>query len=252
MINLISLNCLITALRSKNIIEKKVALSILKLTNKQSVDLNLISKDTKLDKRNAKAILKKFNLEGLISLDENSIEINNYSRIMLSIKAIELGADIEYATSLLCWQEFEGIAAIALERNNFSVKKNVRFTYAKKRNEIDLVGLKKPIVLCIDCKHWHREINPSSLKNIVTNQINRTKSLMDSLPTITTKLECTTWENVTFIPAILSLIPIRNKFYDLVPIIPILQFQDFLNQFQSYITRIKYFKKTFYHLILDF
>ena len=248
MINLISLNCLITTLRSKNIIEKKVALSILKLTNKQSVDLNLISKNTKLDKRNVKTILKKFNLEGLISLSENSLEINNYSRIILSIKAIELGADIEYATSLLCWQEFEGIAAIALERNNFSVKKNVRFTYAKKRNEIDLVGLKKPIVLSIDCKHWHREIKPSSLKNIVTNQINRTKSLMDSLPNITTKIECTTWENVTFVPAILSLMPIRNKFYNLVPIISILQFQDFLNQFQGYINRIKYFKKTFYHL----
>lgn len=248
MINLISLNCLITALRSKNIIEKKIALSILKLTNNQSVDFNSISEDTKLDKRNVNAILKKFNLEGLISLSKNSLEINNYSRIILSIKAIELGADIEYATSLLCWQEFEGIAAIALEQNNFSVKKNIRFTYAKKRNEIDLVGLKKPIVLCIDCKHWHREIKPSSLKNIVTNQINRTKSLMDSLPNTKTKIECTNWENVTFVPAILSLMPIRNKFYNLVPIISILQFQDFLNQFQGYINRIKYFKKTFYHL----
>ena len=225
-----------------------MALSILKLTNKQSVDLNLISKDSKIDKRTVKRILNKFSLEGLISLSENSIQLNNYSRIMLSIKAIELGADMEYSTSLLCWQEFEGIAAIALEQNNFSVKKNVRFTYAKKRNEIDLVGLKKPIILCIDCKQWHREINPSSLKKIVTNQINRTKSLMDSLPNIKTKIECTNWENGIFVPAILSLIPIRNKFYNLVPIIPILQFQDFLNQFQSYISRIKYFKKKFYHL----
>jgi len=71
---------------------------------------------------------------------------------------------------------------------------------------------------------------------------------MDLLPNITTKIECTNWENVIFVPAILSLMPIRNKFYNLVPIISILQFQDFLNQFQGYINRIKYFKKTFYHL----
>ena len=222
------------------------------MTNNHSVDINLISEETKVDKRHIKRILNKFNSERIITLDENSIKLNNYSRIMLSIKAIELGADIEYSTSLLCWQEFEGIVAIVLEQNNFSVKKNVRFTYAKKRNEIDIIGLKKPIVLCIDCKHWHREINHSSLNNIVTNQISRTKSLMDSLPNIKTKIKCTNWKNVLFVPAILSLMPIRNKFYNLVPIIPILQFQDFLNQFQGYFSRIKHFKKNFYHLTVDY
>ena len=203
-----------------------------------------------MDSRSVKSYLNKLSQEGLIVLDDEFVELNNYSRIMLSIKAIELGADIEHATSLLCWQEFEGLAAIALERNNFSVKKNFRFKYLRKRNEIDIVGLKKPIILCIDCKHWHREIAYSSLKSIVKDQIKRTKALMDSLPNISTKIECTTWKNGIFIPAILSLVPNRYKFCNLVPIIPILQLQDFLNQLRGNTQQIRIFKKKFNYLNL--
>jgi hypothetical protein len=168
---------------------------------------------------------------------------------MLSVKALELGADIENVTSLLHWKEFEGISALALERNNFLVRKNFRFTYLKKRNEIDIIGLKKPIVLCIDCKHWRKEINYSSLKNIVPNQIRRTKDLIKFLPNISTKLECVSWEFGIFIPAILSLVSNRHKFYYSVPIIPILKFQDFLKQLLGNMHQIKFFKKRFKHLI---
>ena len=235
---------------SKKIIEKKIVLSILKLTNQNVVDVKIISKDSKFDSKKVKLCLIKLSQEGLITFNDEFVELNSISRIMLSIKAIELGADIENATSLLCWQEFEGLAAIGLERNNFSVKKNLRFTYLKKRNEMDIVGLKKPIILCIDCKHWHQEITYSSLKSIVKDQIKRTKALMDSLPNISTKLECTMWKNGIFIPAILSLVPNRYKFCNLVPIIPILQLQDFLNQLRGNIQQIKIFKKTFSHLNL--
>ncbi|MHA2132030.1 MAG: restriction endonuclease, partial [Promethearchaeota archaeon] len=189
--------------------------------------------------------------EGFLFLREKTVKTNNYGRIMLSIRAIELGADIENVTSLLHWQEFEGIAALALERNNFLVRKNLRFTYSGKRNEIDLVGSKKPIVLCIDCKHWHREVNLSSLRTIISNQIKRTKSLMNLLPHISINLEFVSWESAIFIPAVLCLVSNRQKFYDSVPVIPILQFQDFLNQLRGNLEQLKFFKKNFNHLSLN-
>ena len=128
------------------------------------------------------------------------------------------------------------------------MEKNFRFTYLKKRNEIDLVGLKKPLVLCIDCKHWHKELKFSSINNIVEKQITRTKHVLEFLPSISKKIECVEWDYGIFIPAVLSLMPNRIKFSNLVPIIPILQFQDFLNQLFGNLQQIKSYKKFFYHL----
>jgi hypothetical protein len=219
------------------------------LTNNTSVDIDTIVNDTKTSLSTIKSVLNEFQNSDFIIIKEKIIEANSFGRIMLSVKALELGADIENVTSLLHWKEFEGISALALERNNFLVRKNFRFTYLKKRNEIDIIGLKKPIVLCIDCKHWHKEVNYSSLKNIVPNQIRRTKDLIKFLPNISTKLECASWEFGIFIPAILSLVSNRHKFYNSVPIIPILKFQDFLNQLLGNIQKIKFFKKRFQHLI---
>jgi hypothetical protein len=220
----------------------------LKLTNKTSVDIETIVNDTKTSLSNVKSVLKKFQNNNFVNVKEKRVIINSFGRIMLSVKAIEVGADIENVTSFLHWKEFEGITALALERNNFLVKKNFRFTYLNKRNEIDVIGLKKPLVLCIDCKHWHKEVNYSSLKKIVPNQIKRTKDLVKYLPNISNKLECDSWEFAIFVPAILSLISNRHKFYNSVPIIPILKFQNFLNQLVGNMHQIKFFKKKFNHL----
>jgi len=214
-----------------------------------SVNIDTIVNDSKTDLSTTKLVLKKFQNNNFIILKEKIITASSFGRIMLSIKALTLGANMENVMSLLHWKEFEGISALVLEKNNFIVKKNFRFTFMKKRNEIDIIGLKKPIVLCIDCKHWYREVNPASLKNIVSNQIRRTQDLMKFLPNISTNIECMTWEFGIFIPAIVSLVSNRYKFYNSVPIIPILKFQDFLNQMLGNMEQITFFKKIFHHLL---
>ena len=152
---------------------------------------------------------------------------------------------------MLRWQEFEEIAAIALKNNGYIVAKNVRFKHAGRKWEIDVVGCKKPLVTCIDCKHWHHGMSPSALKKIVENQVERTMALSESLPNISLDIECAKWNKAKFIPAVLALIPGSFKFYDMVPIVPVLQLQDFLNQLPAYIESLKYFLKEFNHLCHD-
>ena len=53
---------------------------------------------------------------------------------------------------------------------------------------MDVVGCKKPLVVCIDCKHWQHSIATSALKRIVDLQVNRTRALADSLPNPALKL----------------------------------------------------------------
>jgi Holliday junction resolvase-like predicted endonuclease len=163
-----------------------------------------------------------------------------------------LGADVEHISDLLCWREFEEIAAFALKNNGYSVQNNLRFKHESKRWEIDVVGCKKPLVICIDCKHWQRAISSSALKRIIDLQSQRTQALADSLPNINLKLECAKWEKAKFIPSVLSLIPSSFKFWEKVPVVPVLQLQDFISQLPAYTDSLKFFSKTLKTLSHDF
>ncbi|UCF44689.1 MAG: hypothetical protein JSW44_02620, partial [Candidatus Bathyarchaeota archaeon] len=111
-----------------------------------------------------------------------------------------------------------------------------------------IVGCRKPLVLCLDCKHWQRGLKPSALSKIVKAQVKRARALADVLPSSTLKVECAKWNKTKFVPVILSLVPCNFKFYNSVPIVPVLQLQDFLIQLPAHVESLKYFVKEFSHL----
>jgi len=233
-------------------IERNLVISILKLTQKSAVLTENVNRDARIPSATSRKMLQKLQNEGLIYLKQDSIEVENNGRLKLAVKAASLGADVEHISNLLCWQEFEEITAFALKNNGYEVSNNVRFKNAARKWEIDVVGCKKPLVICIDCKHWQHGIAPSVLKRLVDSQVERTRAFADSLPNPSLKLECSKWSEAKFIPSILSLIPSSFKFYDKVPIVPILQLQDFLNQLPAYAESMKLFPKTFNSLSHNF
>ena len=230
------------------LVEKNLITSIIKLTNQKKVPIQSISQDSKIPSLITSQMLKKLQNQYLIEINDEFIEADTQMRLGLAIKAIELGADIENISNFLAWQEFEEMAAIALNKNGYVTKKNVRFKQNGKRWEIDVVGCKKVIVICIDCKHWHHSIHHSTLKKIVSAQIERVTAFSDSLPNPSIDIECIKWRNAKFVPAILSLIPGPSKFVDNVPVIPVLQLQDFLIQLPAHIESLKHFNRAFSHL----
>ena len=233
-------------------VERNLVISILKLTQKGAVLIENVNRDARVPSVTSRKLLQKLQNEGLIYLKQDSIEVENNGRLKLAVKAASLGADVEHISNLLCWQEFEEFTAFALKNNGYEVSNNVRFKNAARKWEIDVVGCKKPLVICIDCKHWQHGIAPSVLKRLVDSQVERTRAFADSLPNPSLKLECSKWSEAKFIPSILSLIPSSFKFYDKVPIVPILQLQDFLNQLPAYAESMKLFPKTFNSLSHNF
>src|SRR5665647_3558922 len=183
-------------------VERNLLTAILKLTKEGTVLIENVNKEARMPSTVTLKLLDKLQNENLIYLKSNSIEVDSNSRLKIAVKAASLGADIEHISNLLCWQEFEEIAAMALKNNGYIVKNNVRFKHEEKRWEIDVVGCKKPLVICIDCKHWQRAISPSALHRIVDLQTQRTLALADSLPNISLKLECTKWEKAKFLSLI--------------------------------------------------
>ncbi len=233
-------------------VELYLIISLLKLTKEGAVLIENVKNDAKIPKVKAMKLLGKLQLDCLINLKPDSVEADSRGRLKLAVKAVSLGADIEHISDLLCWQEFEEIAAIALAINGYIVKKNVRFKHGARRWEIDVIGCKKPLVVCVDCKHWQHTIATSTLKKIVSEQEERTHVFAESLPNVSLNLECIKWNRVKFIPAVLSLLPCALKSYNKVPVVPVLQLQDFINQLPAYIGDVKFFAKTFNHLSHDF
>jgi hypothetical protein len=224
-------------------IERDLIITLLKLTRAGPVSKVIVKKDAKLPSEIFENLLRKLQNDRLIYLQKDFVEADSLQRLKLAVNAIGLGADIESVSGFLQWKEFEGIAAVAFERNGYGVKKNLRFKHARRRWEIDIVGFKQPVVICMDCKHWHHGMSPSALKRIVEEQEKRTSALAESLPNPAVKAEFVSWDSAKFIPAVLSLVTGQFKFYDDVPVVPVLQLQDFLGQLPAYANALKHYTK---------
>jgi Holliday junction resolvase-like predicted endonuclease len=233
-------------------VERDLLISLLKLTKDGPVLVEHVKSDAKTALNIARKLLEKLQNEDVIYLKQDTVEANSGGRLKLAVKAVSLGADVEHVSNMLRWQEFEEIAAVALEKNGYVAAKNVHFKHIGRKWEIDVVGCRKPLVICIDCKHWRHGTSPSALKRIAEAQVERTRALAESLPNIALELECTKWDKAKLVPAILTLMPVSFKFYDKVPIVPVLQLQDFLSQLPAYIESLKYFPREFNHLRHDF
>ena len=229
-------------------IERNLLISLLKVAKNGPALTELVKTESHLPSTTMEKLLRTLQSQGLVYLKQGSIELETGSRLKLAAKAVSLGADLEQVSNLLRWQEFEEITALALVNNGFTVLNNMRFKHVNKRWEIDVVACRKPLVLCVDCKHWQHSIAPSALRQIVDAQIERVSALAASLPNPSLKIDCTKWENAKFLPVILSLLPSAFKFYLKVPIVPILQVQDFLTQFPAYLQELRFVSKTFSNL----
>jgi Holliday junction resolvase-like predicted endonuclease len=230
------------------IIERNLLISLLKLTKEGPVSIETINKDAKIASDIVRKLLEKLQNEGIVYIKDDAVEISSDNRLRLAVNAVSLGADIEHVSFFFSWQEFEDIAALALERNGYIITKNLRFKHSGRRWEIDVVGYKKPLVLCVDCKHWQRGVKPSAARKIVESQMKRAHALADTLPNANWKVVCVKWNKAKFLPVILSLIPSRCKFYENVPVVPILKLQNFLIQLPAQVETLTYFAKEFRHL----
>jgi Holliday junction resolvase-like predicted endonuclease len=230
------------------LVERNLILSILKLTKNNEVLVVDVKTDARVASNIAENLLDKLQSEGLLILTQNCVNVDGGKRLQLAVKAVSLGADVESVSNFLQWKEFESIAATAFADGGYEVVQNLRFKHNSRRWEIDVVGCRKPVVVCVDCKNWHHGLSPSVLRRIVKAQVERTLALADALPALVLNLECAKWSSAKFIPVVLTLMSSRFKFCDNVPVVPVLQLRDFLCQLPVEVESLTYFQKDFVHL----
>ncbi len=124
-----------------------------------------------------------------------------------AISAIKSGVPIEEASRDVDWKDFEGPTM-----------------------EIDVVGIHLGTAVLIDCKHWKRMTN-SALENIVLKQIDRVKHYV------------TKTDEVMAAPVIVTLYQEGVKLVNKVPIVPIMQFSSFIDEFYGNLEEIRTVEK---------
>ncbi len=226
-------------------VERDLLISILKLTRGWAVAEELVARDANVSVQVTDDLLKNFRDLELIKLQDKTIEVSSNQRAKIAIHAINSGADFERVCKVIEWIEFENLAATAFEANNFVVKRRFRFKWAQRRWEIDVLGCSEPLIVCVDCKHWSRRWQGSAIRKAVEAQTLRTKVMAEAINSLQKRIGLIQWRQATLIPVILSLVPGSLKFYNEVPIVPILQIQNFLNELPAHTTDLTHFSVYF-------
>ena len=218
-----------------------VLIAILKHATSGSAATEIVAREANVPVQVANNILDGLREIGLIECENELIELASNHRVKLAIHAINQGTDVERVCNVLEWKEFENFTATAFEKNNFAVKRNFRFKAAQRRWEIDVLAYSEPIIVCVDCKRWRRGWGNSAITRVAAAQAKRTEVLAKNLQDIQRKIGLNDWKEAILLPAILSLFPGPVKFYNKVPVVPILQLQNFVDEFVGHITELTHF-----------
>ena len=180
------------------------------------------------DKNTAEKILDMLTQNGIGQTIGNIVNFEDSDKLKTALFAIKNGVPIEEVSRYIAWKDFEGLVAEILDSKHFDVLRNFRMT--RPTMEIDVVGVRLGIALLIDCKHWKR-LSYSALETIVVKQIERVKHYVSNA------------KDVIAAPVIVTLNQEETSFINRVPIVPILQFSSFIDEFYGSLEEIKTIEK---------
>ena len=183
---------------------------------------------TSTDKNTAEKILDILTQNGIGQTVGNLVNFEEGDKLKTALLVIKNGIPIEEVSRYIDWKDFEGLVAEILDSKHFDVLRNFRMT--KPTMEIDVVGVRLGVALLIDCKHW-KKLSNSALETIVVKQIERVKHYVSNA------------KDVIAAPVIVTLNQEETSFISRVPIVPILQFSSFIDEFYGSLEEIKTIEK---------
>jgi len=146
------------------------------------------------------------------------------------------GEEIEKIIGEIDWKEFEKLVSKILKKHDFDTHHNFRFK-TNRRYEIDIVAVKKKILLAIDCKKWgtgrHKK---TGLKYAIKDQKERVKQLKKFLKNNSiAKSKFKISKKVKFIPLIITWFEEDLIEHENVFIIPAWKLNSFLLDLSEYV-----------------
>jgi Holliday junction resolvase-like predicted endonuclease len=158
-----------------------LAVLTLSLIDSKPVSILKVSENTGVIIELLDSFFAKLKQESIIEYDGTHLSASQEQRMKLAIKAVNWGADPKTVCKPLGWDEFEDFAEFALKAGGYKTYKHFRFKGDKRRYEIDIIALKQPFILSIDCKHWKRSWQRAATSKIVVSQVDRTVALFNRI-----------------------------------------------------------------------
>ncbi|MEX2720875.1 MAG: hypothetical protein Q6362_005590 [Candidatus Wukongarchaeota archaeon] len=176
-----------------------------------------------------------------IDLKEGMLSISD--RVGLAIALVKLGASLEETVKYLSWQEFEFFTANILEENDFLTQMRYRFTFNKRRYEIDVVGVRFNLVLLIDCKHYNLGGGKiSALRKAAEKQFIRGEAFISSIKNHEDKIPISSNQKLCLVPLIVSWFHSLINEEVSVAVVPAFSFNSFINNLDKHLDELFFFE----------
>ena len=203
-------------------------LSVLKHSSKGSAKISEVVQESRLSLEDSALITRNLMEEGVSIEKDGEIAVEPTGRLRIAFELVKSGSDIERVFKYLSWQEFEEASAQILEECGYKVYRRIRFRNEERRFEIDLLGFRNPLILCLDCKHWMRGSQRSPLRKAIEEQVKRVKSLPPFLKSNKERFHLKTWRKAKLLPVMIALLDVPLQPYNGVPTVPVLRLGNFL------------------------
>ncbi len=170
--------------------------------------------------------------ENLVGEEGNLVKASLNQRLEIAVRAITAGADFERVSRSLGWLEFEEMVAYTFEENGYNVSRRFRFQAEGRRWEIDVLAVRRSLVVCAECKHWASGLGNMTARRIVEVHLEKVKVLSENAAGVAERLKLNGGRAV-FVPLTLSLQPAREKIYRRIPVVSVFELPSFLAEFEG-------------------
>ena len=170
--------------------------------------------------------------ENLVSEEGDLVKASLNQRMEIAVRAITAGADFERVSRSLSWLEFEEMVAYTFEENGYDVSRRFRFQAEGRRWEIDVLAVRRPLVVCAECKHWASGLGNMTARKIVETHLEKVRVLSENAAEVAERMKLN-GGRVIFVPLALSLQPARNKIYRRIPVVSVFELPSFLVEFEG-------------------
>ncbi len=213
--------------------QRDILIALLEKTMEGPTDYEGLRETVRVTDEAFTAFMDHLTEQGLVMASEEAIEATMEQRLEIAIRAVKAGADMERVSKALGWLEFEEMTAYTFEANGYNAKRRFRFNAEGRRWEIDVLATRKPLVVCVECKHWSNGLGSMTARRIVEIHLEKVRVLSENAAILVDKGILRDWDHAVFVPMTLSLQPARNKIYRRIPVVSIFELPSFLNEFQG-------------------
>ncbi|MEM2302618.1 MAG: hypothetical protein QXM89_00885 [Candidatus Bathyarchaeia archaeon] len=216
-------------------VKREVLKTLLKIKRTENWSLAKLSEETRVPVEIVRSILTE--IADAVVVKDDTVSIADHGKVQIAIYCLNLATDPLYISKYLNWREFEDFTAAIVDAYGYVVYRSFRFKSINRRWEVDILAIKKPILLCLNCKHFLKQ-SWSSLRRAALEEFERAEALRQALPKL--KLEPKPAKGWRILPTLITLLTPKFKFYDKIPIVKVTELRSFLEELPLHADSLKF------------